>query len=260
MADLHLTKRNLAEVRRSASWASRVVLEPTQRAQVERYLNPPADTPYALEYAFYLLGNVEGKTVLDLGCGAGECIVPLVERGARVIGIDISTDLIALARRRLKEAGVKASVTPGDAYNTGLPHESVDVVFCKALIHHLEIKPVRDEIWRILRTGGAVILKEPIRFSTVYAWLRRLLPPHEHISEYEHPLTREEFSMMTQPFRVEGTRYFRLPLVPLISRVMPSKGDAALRASNWISTRWGRSQHFASVVVTKLMKQQVPSG
>src|SRR5208337_375022 len=115
-----------------------------------------------------------------------------LERGARVIAMDISPDLIAIAQKRLKDANLEASVKVGSAYETGLPDESVDAIFCIALIHHLDIKLVRDEMWRVLRKGGAVILKEPVRFSKAYAWLRSLLPAHDDISEYEHPLTREE--------------------------------------------------------------------
>ncbi len=254
MTDSRLSERNQAEIERSASEASKVVLKPTQRAQIDRYLNPPADTAYGLEYAFHLLGDVRGKTVLDLGCGTGENIVLLLEHGAQVIGMDISPDLIAIAQKRLHDANLEASLAVGDAYQTGLPDESVDAIFSMALIHHLDIKLVRDEMWRVLRKGGVIILREPVRFSKGYAWVRSLLPSREDISEYEHPLTREELAIMTQPFRVEATRYFRLPIVPLVSRVLPSKVDVAWRASNWILQRWSAAERYASGIVTKLQK------
>src|SRR6202158_4716294 len=200
--DSQLSERDRAEIERSAEEARKIVFTGIDRAQIDRYLNPPRDTPFALEYAFHLLGDVRGKTVLDFGCGTGENIVPLVERGARVIGIDISPDLIAIAQRRITDANLEASLTAGDAYETGLPDESVDAIFSMALIHHLDIKLVRDEMWRILRKGGVIILKEPIRFSKGYAWLRGLLPAHGDISDYEHPLTREELATMAEPFEV----------------------------------------------------------
>jgi hypothetical protein len=123
-----------------------------------------------------------------------------------------------------------------------------------ALIHHLDIKLVRDEMWRILCKDGVVILKGPVRFSRTYARLRSLLPASEDVSEYEHPLTREELATMIQPFKVEGTRYFRLPFVPLVSRVLPSKSDAALKASNWIIRRWPVAERYATGVAAKLQK------
>lgn len=257
MANSQLSERNQAEIARSASEASKVVLQAIGPAQIERYLNPPADTPYGLEYAFHLLGDVRGKTVLDLGCGKGENVVLLCKRGARVIGMDISPDLIAIAERRLKQAGLEAALSTGDAYATGLPDASVDAIFCIALIHHLDIKRVRDEMRRVLKPGGAIILNEPIRFSKAYGWVRGLLPAHEDISDYEHPLTREELATMMEGFTVEGTRYFRLPFVPLISRAIPAAGDAARRASNWMLRRAPVGGQFASVVVTRLVKPEV---
>src|SRR5271154_4698875 len=182
MTHTRLSERNQAEVERSASEASKVVLRPLERSQIDRYMNPPADTPYGLEYAFHLLGDVRGKTVLDLGCGTGENVIPLIERGAHVIGMDISPDLIAIAQKFVRDANLEASLSVGDAYNTGLPDESVDVVFCMALIHHLDIKLVRDEMWRVLRKGGSIILREPVRFSKGYARVRGLLPAKEDIS------------------------------------------------------------------------------
>jgi hypothetical protein len=54
-----LLDRDRAEVERSASEARRIVLG---QSDIDRYLNPPANTPFGLEYAFHLLGDVRGKT------------------------------------------------------------------------------------------------------------------------------------------------------------------------------------------------------
>jgi SAM-dependent methyltransferase len=94
--------RDQNEIIRSASEASKIVIKPVD---VARYMNPPSNTPFPLEYAFYLLGDIRGKTVLDLGCGSGDELIPLLHRGAKLIGIDISPDLVAIAERRLNEAG-----------------------------------------------------------------------------------------------------------------------------------------------------------
>src|SRR6202046_1336618 len=113
--DSRLSERDRAEIERSAEEARKTVLKEVDRSQIDRYLNPPRDTPFALEYAFYLLGDVRGKTVLDFGCGTGENAVPLVKLGARVIGMDISPDLIALARKRLSDANLEARLEGGCA-------------------------------------------------------------------------------------------------------------------------------------------------
>src|SRR5205085_12455743 len=92
-----------AEVERSASEALHID-EAALRADendLKRYLDPPANTCYPLEYAYHLLGDVRGKPVLDYGCGDGIHSLTLARRGAGVKALDISPDLIEVARRRL---------------------------------------------------------------------------------------------------------------------------------------------------------------
>ncbi len=233
MTNSQLTERDREEIRRSAEEASKVVLKP---ADVERYLNPPANTAYALEYAFHLLGDARTKNVLDLGCGTGENIIPLSRRGNHVVGMDISPELIDLARQRIRNARVEATLRVGSAYDTGLPDQSVDVIFCIALIHHLDIAAVRDEMRRILARGGIIILSEPIRFSAVYNRLRSLLPAREDVSDHEHPLTKHELAAFTRPFEVEGMRYFRVPLLPLLDCALPL--NILERKEAWKLDRW----------------------
>jgi ubiquinone/menaquinone biosynthesis C-methylase UbiE len=250
--DQRLAERDQAEVERSAEEARKLVIPPLDRAQVQRYIDPPADSPYPLEYAFHLLGNIRGKTVLDFGCGSGENLLPLVERGARAIGMDISPELIALARQRLTNAGLNATVEVGSAYATGLPDASVDVILSISLIHHLDIPQMLQEMLRILTKNGVVIIKEPVRFSAGYARVRRMLPAQEDISEYEHPLTREELAAVCKPFRSEGLRYFRLPLVPLLMRVMP---QAPLwKTDRWVLRQFPWLEQYSTSVVVRLQR------
>ena len=115
--DVHLSKRNLAEIERSAEEARKLVLTTQQPAHLDRYLHRSESSPFPPEYSFYLLGDVRGKTVLDLGCGMGE--IPLVRHGANVIGID-SPELVELAAKRLDATGTEATLKVGSAYETGL--------------------------------------------------------------------------------------------------------------------------------------------
>ncbi len=251
---IEMGARNTAEIKRSATEAEKLGPQRVVRSQIDRYINPCKDTKHRLEYAFFLLGNIENKTVLDLGCGRGENVVPLAERGANVIGIDISPHLIENARRRIEETGIRVVLKVGSAYDTGLPDESVDIIFCKALIHHLDIPSVRREMRRILRKSGQIIMLEPIRFSKTYNWFRSLLPDSGNISEFEHPLTLEEWAVMTEGFRLRETRYFRLPLVPLADRLLPGAifSKLSFEVSDWMLRHWPRFEKFSTVIVTKL--------
>jgi SAM-dependent methyltransferase len=246
-----LSERDRIEVERSASEARGTVLAPVD---IDRYLDPPADTPYGLEYAFHVLGDVVGKTVLDLGCGSGENLVPLAKRGARVVGIDISPDLIDLSRQRLVSYGLEASLRVGSAYATGLAAGSVDVVFSMALLHHLDLPSARAEVDRILRPGGLFIIREPVRFSRTANLVRRLFPaPKADISDYEHPMTRSELAIVTQGFTIEAARSFRLPLVPLVTKLKVSSRQT-WRLDRWLLNNFTALQHFATIKVMSLRK------
>lgn len=249
-----LSERDRAEVARSEAEAARVSLAPVE---VERYLDPAADSPYPLEYAFYLLGDVRGKVVLDLGCGTGENLIPLVRRGARVVAIDISPELVELARRRLQSYGIASdavTLQAGSAYETGLPDESVDTVLSIALLHHLDLEQARQEILRILKPGGRFILKEPIRFSGVMNLLRRLLPaPKADVSEFEHPMTREELAIIARGFTVLEQRSFRLPFVPLLQRLSASQNQL-WALDRRLLQNLPTLEHFATSKVMSLRK------
>lgn len=252
-----LSERDRAEVERSAAEAATVTLTPLE---VDRYLNPPADTPYGLEYAFYLLGDVRGRTVLDLGCGTGENLMPLIKRGANVIAMDISPELVALAQRRMEiygRDGGSAEVRVGSAYETGLPSTSVDIVFCMALLHHLDLPTAHDEIYRVLRPGGLFILREPIRFSRTMNTLRKLFPaPKADISDYEHPMTRDELAVVTKGFTVLAERNFRLPFVPLFQKFIV-KTKLLWRCDRWLLRHFPKLEHIAT---GKVMSLQKPMG
>jgi 2-polyprenyl-3-methyl-5-hydroxy-6-metoxy-1,4-benzoquinol methylase len=249
-----LDERELDEMRRSAEEARAYSFEPIATDKAKRYLNPPANTPYGLEYAFHLLGDIRGKTVVDLGCGKGENLVPLSQRGANVIGLDLSPELIELARKRVATAGVNADVRVGSAYATGLPDESVDIVFCIALVHHLNIQQVCNEMRRILKKTGFIVISEPVRFSQSYDRVRKLLPSKRNISNHEHPLTRTEYDCLTTDFSVENVRYFRLPFVPLIEKLTGHTSHLARVVSGKLIDHVPALHIYATAVVSRLRK------
>jgi SAM-dependent methyltransferase len=76
------------------------------------------------------LGDVAGRDVLELGCGAAQWSIALHAQGARVTGLDNSARQLEHARRLMAEAGVDFPLVHASAEATGLPAESFDIVFC----------------------------------------------------------------------------------------------------------------------------------
>jgi SAM-dependent methyltransferase len=243
-----VSERDLGEIARSALEASKIALRGGGDVDLTRYQNPPADTCYPLEYAFYLLGDVRDKLVVDLGCGSGENVVPLRQRGARVIGIDISPHLIAIAEERLRKHGVDVELRIASAYETYLLDESVDVVFCMSVLHHLQLDRIKKEIRRILKPNGLFVFKEPMRLSWTLKQLRRLFPSREDVSEFEYPLDSKQLNALVEGFQVVASRSFRTPFVPVLTRMIKVP---YLRKGIWSCDAWVLSHltvlaHFAT--------------
>jgi len=77
---------------------------------------------------------LEGKTALDVGCGAGLLTEPLARLGARVTGIDASADLVAAAREHAAAMGLEIDYRVGDVQALG---GQFDLVTCMEVIEHV---------------------------------------------------------------------------------------------------------------------------
>jgi SAM-dependent methyltransferase len=140
-----------------------------------------------------------------------------------VWGVDISEDLIRLAERRMAVNGRAdgAQFIVGSAHDLPFPDTSIDIVFGIAILHHLDLKLVSREIFRVLRPGGRAIFQEPVRNSRAIKFVRSLIPYRApDISPFERPLTDRELREFAAPFSKVRVRAFGLPHVQL-GQVLP---------------------------------------
>ncbi|HEX5483523.1 MAG TPA: class I SAM-dependent methyltransferase [Terriglobia bacterium] len=199
----HTRQSDLEEIERSRIDAQSITddkLELTEQ-NFRKYVCPPADCREFLRYAFSVLGNPRGLEVLDYGCGAGENSVILAALGAKVSGIDLSPDLVEIAKRRLDRNGLEASFKVASAYETGFPDDSFDVAFGIAILHHLDIERAAREVYRVLKPGGSAIFAEPIRDLRILKWLRKVAPVRDsNVSPGEYPLNRVQINAFSSRF------------------------------------------------------------
>lgn len=223
--NISIKQQEQIEIVRSTKEASLVCnsIKPYSHSHFARYINPLKTTCFPLEYAYYLLGNVKNKTVIDLGCGSGENSVLLASRYAKVLATDISESLIELAKQRLEINGIKKPVDfyCASAYELPFDDDSVDVVFGIAILHHLELVPIAKEVKRVLRKGGRAIFQEPVRNSKMIKFLRSLIPYQApDVSPCERPLTNSELSEFSNGFSNYHQKNFSLPFINL-AQVLP---------------------------------------
>ena len=106
--------------------------------------------------------NENRPKILEIGCGTGEYtkrIAKLLPQ-ASITGLDISKNIVKVAKRKCKKVNNTSFVVRG-AYKTTYPQSSFDVVCGFYVLHHLDINKTKKEILRILKPGGVLFFYEP---------------------------------------------------------------------------------------------------
>lgn len=191
-------------------------------APIRRY-DPEMEAHYlsALKLASRALGGLEGRTVLDAGCGDGVLLELLARRGAAAVGLDAERVGLELARQELEKRTSMATLVQGVCQALPLRSSLMDAVFAVEVIEHLD-DPERflSEASRVLRRGGVLVVTTPRRRED--GVLRSPL----HSREF----TRGELaSVITQFFPRAEVFGFCHPLAVRTLYGVPGLRDASLR-------------------------------
>jgi len=116
-----------------------------------------------------LIGNVEGRRVLDLGCGTGAAAIALARRGARVIAVETSTSRLAQARLAAERAEVRIEFHHSDLADLAfLRADAVDlVVSVYALTAVGDLSRVVRQVHRVLTPESPFVLSLPHPFASM---------------------------------------------------------------------------------------------
>lgn len=100
-----------------------------------------------------------GMNVLEIGCGTGYYTKELEKTGARITAIDISPDLLNVARTSVISEKVTFKID--NAYDMSFEDGIFDTVVGISVLHHLDMERSLKEIYRVLKPGGAIRFSEP---------------------------------------------------------------------------------------------------
>lgn len=101
---------------------------------------------------FIHVGDITGgKKVLEIGCGTGEFTKRIAQTGADITAVDISPDLLEVARSSITNVRFHIQNVKKFDFEDG----SFDVVIGSSILHHLNLNPALKEVYRVLtREGG----------------------------------------------------------------------------------------------------------
>lgn len=125
---------------------------------------------YDRRWSSYVQGSVretlrrielrDGERVLDVGCGTGTLLAAIAERAprAKLLGVDLSPAMLAVARRKL---GERAFLVAGEAGRLPFPDQRFDLVVSSSALHYWpDPEEGLAEIARVLRPGGRVAITD----------------------------------------------------------------------------------------------------
>jgi 2-polyprenyl-3-methyl-5-hydroxy-6-metoxy-1,4-benzoquinol methylase len=187
---------------------------PMDPLALQRYTRPRLRRRFNKEFRLRLMGDLRGRSVLDVGCGDGVNSVLLARLGARVTGVDISPGSIGIARRRAEVNGVAGRVTlqaaPIEAAD--LPDDAFDLVWADAILHHVldDLTLVMQRLVRCTRPGGLIVFSEPVNLVPLMRRIRQRIPVKTDGTPGERPLVRAEVDLVRRHLDGFQARHYLL--------------------------------------------------
>ena len=157
--------------------------------------------------------NATGKIFLDYACGNGSSAIIAAKAGAKLaIGIDISPVSISNAKRSAEREGISSNTyfLLADAENTKLPENSIDVVICSGMLHHLDLSYAFPELRRIMSKDGRLLAVEALNYNPIIKLYRKMTPDMRTEWEKNHIISRKEVKFASYFFDVKNVKFWHI--------------------------------------------------
>lgn len=167
------------------------------------------EAPTALENQFILsrLGDLKGRTILDIGAGLCESSIYFALQGARVTATDLSPEMLHKGKELARKFGTAIETIPANAEELESLPGNWEIIYCANTLHHLHR---RQEFLRachhLLAPGGTLVTWDPVAYNPVIKVYRRLAMDVR--TEDEAPLTTRDLALIRQTFPQVESRFF----------------------------------------------------
>ena len=106
------------------------------------------------------------KTILDIGCGTGEFSRLLAKRASRVIAIDLSPNMIEVAKEKSQQYP-NIDFQVADILQWDFPREEFDAIFSIATVHHLPVEKLLPNLKAALKPGGKLVILDLLEHESL---------------------------------------------------------------------------------------------
>ena len=155
------------------------------------------------------LGNINGKTLLDVGCGLGEASVFFALLGADVTASDLSPGMLKVANDLAAKNNVSIKNHLASADDLHLDESmKYDIIYAGNLLHHVEIDETLGRFKNHLSEDGVLVTWDPLAYNPIINVYRMIATDVR--TPDEHPLKMRDIKLFKKHFARVETNYFWL--------------------------------------------------
>lgn len=181
-------------------------------------------------------GLKAGDMVVEIGCGSGRQTLPMAQLGCRVIGMDLSEEMLRVARKKMVAAGQRADFIIASADKLPLKDEQSDAAVIFGSLHHFPDPELSvAEAARLIKQGGAFFMVEPhdSLLRPVFDFAMRVITLWEEEAADEPLFSADQWQEWFRRNRIEATISYSTVLPPHLFYLTGHKlGVELLKASD----------------------------
>lgn len=141
----------------------------------------------AIAHSYFLLGDLKGKKLLEIGCGSGMQALYFAENGADVTVIDLSPESVRAVEKLAAKHGTSQKLALRarlmNAESLEFPPATFDAVYINSVMMHVDQQKVLRECARVLKPSGKLAIVEPLQYA-LFVQLYRLFSSYKKMSPH----------------------------------------------------------------------------